>query len=150
MALINVFSNLHVSVLVSRVVCDPCQHMHCFLTKIRIILHISLILDSPSYTICTHTPCLCGSLQVARELHVTHTDTLSCSHVALSRKLGMEAVPFGRSVLCVSLVWVMVMVMVCTMVTVVSCEDLYRVLGVPRSASVKEIRRAHKTLAKEW
>ena len=60
----------------------------------------------------------------------------------------MEVVPCGRSKLCVSLVWVMVMV--CTVVTVVSCEDLYRVLGVPRSASVKEIRRAHKTLAKEW
>ena len=57
-------------------------------------------------------------------------------------------VPFGRGILFVSLVWVMVMV--CAMVTVVSCEDLYRVLGVPRSASVKEIRRAHKTLAKEW
>ena len=64
------------------------------------------------------------------------------------QETGMEVVLFGRSKLCVSLVWVMVMV--CTVVTVVSCEDLYRVLGVPRSASVKEIRRAHKTLAKEW
>ena len=70
------------------------------------------------------------------------------SHMTGSRKLGMEVVLFGRSKLCVSLVWVMVMV--CTVVTVVSCEDLYQVLGVPRSASVKEIRRAHKTLAKEW
>ena len=60
----------------------------------------------------------------------------------------MEVVPFGRSILCISLVWVVVTV--CTMVTVVSCEDLYQVLGVPRSASVKEIRKAHKTLAKEW
>ena len=83
---------------------------------------------------------------VGRELHVT--DTLSCSCVALSRKLGMEVVPFGRGILCVSFVWVMVTV--CAMVAVVSCEDLYQVLGVPRSASVKEIRRAHKTLAKEW
>lgn len=83
---------------------------------------------------------------VGRELHVT--DTLSCSHVTWSRKLSMEMVPFGRSILCVSLVWVMVTV--CTMVTVVTCEDLYQVLGVPRSASVKEIRKAHKTLAKEW
>lgn len=65
-----------------------------------------------------------------------------------SRKLGMEVVLFGRSKLYVSLVWVMVMV--CAMVALVSCEDLYRVLGVSRSASVKEIRRAHKTLAKEW
>ena len=77
-----------------------------------------------------------------------HVHTLSSLHVAGSRKLGMEVVLFGRSKLYVSLVWVMVMV--CTVVTMVSCEDLYRVLGVPRSASVKEIRRAHKTLAKEW
>ena len=52
-----------------------------------------------------------------------------------------------RSAPWVVLVWGVV---VCAMAAVASCEDLYRVLGVPRSASVREIRKAHKTLAKEW
>ena len=29
-------------------------------------------------------------------------------------------------------------------------EDLYKVLGVRKSASVKEIKKAYKQLAKEW
>jgi len=29
-------------------------------------------------------------------------------------------------------------------------EDLYNILGVERSASQAEIKRAYKTLAKEW
>ena len=29
-------------------------------------------------------------------------------------------------------------------------QDLYNVLGVERSASLVEIKRAYKTLAKEW
>ena len=62
-----------------------------------------------------------------------------------TRMYGM--VPSMRRVLWVAFIWV---AMVCAMAAVVSCEDLYRVLGVPRSASVREIRRAHKTLAKEW
>lgn len=37
-----------------------------------------------------------------------------------------------------------------TMAVAVYCEDLYKTLGVSRSAGLKEIKNAYKRMAKQW
>ena len=43
-----------------------------------------------------------------------------------------------------------VLLMLAAMVLAAHCEDLYKTLGVARSAGPREIKTAYKRLAKEW